>query len=141
MDRHELRIGNLVIRKDLGNGDERIEHIIQLGEKAVSSGPIKVICEYDQLDPVPLSEELLLRFGFEIYNHPVFIFFIRKDISIVKWDDGAWHVRAGHTFKDATEPPLCVIKYVHRLQNIMFELNAEELTLKERQPLIQTPEI
>lgn len=74
-----------------------------------------------KIEPIPLTEELLVRFGFkngclEIVN------------GLLLWvDDELWitytnGIRSGC---------LSHIKYVHQLQNLYFALTGEELTLSE----------
>lgn len=74
---------------------------------------------YLNYEPVPLSEQWLLKFGFE------------KDGSCYTWElnefgiDCFAHVK-GFFFQSKT----CEIKYVHQLQNLYHALTGEELVLK-----------
>jgi hypothetical protein len=77
--------------------------------------------------PIPLTEELLLKFGFEddrdnlmILRKGVFEFYFDKvdkdGISLYeKWDGNF----------------LCNVEYVHEFQNLYFALTGEELVVKE----------
>lgn len=126
---NELRIGNLIIRKDLGNGNERIETIIELGEKAVTSGPVKVICQYSSLNPIPLTEEWLLKFGFikesdisgeffSISKHRVYLFKETFEFELNTHDEHRFNL-----FKS--------FQYVHQLQNLYFALTGEDLIITD----------
>jgi hypothetical protein len=115
----ELRIGNLL---DL------------YGTTATLQG-FDFYCHFSNDDrklsrfkPIPLTEEWLLKFGFEkrgSYWHP----------------KGSWHRYLFHKFKMSSfgvlnlEPeggivPHAQVHYVHQLQNLYFALTGEELILK-----------
>jgi hypothetical protein len=93
----------------------------------IFEGTIHSGCRDLDIDPITLTEEWLLRFGFEddrdnlmVLRKDVFEFFFdKKDICGVnlyeKWDGNF----------------LCGdIQYVHQLQNLYFALTGEELILK-----------
>jgi hypothetical protein len=133
----ELRKGNLVIREDLGNREPRIESILELREeKAVTSGPIKVICGYDELDPIPITEEWLLKFGFEVEVKEVHTYYLKDYgdffFTLAEASIGYWHTRIrNHRYDHESFVGLGVIKYLHSLQNMFFALTGEELTIKD----------
>lgn len=120
MNSSELRIGNYVGRKDIGSGEDRIETIIALGEKVTTTGPIKVICAYDDLMAIPLNEEWLLKFGFELINGNKYR---NGHIELLDGPNHCYEYFYGGFTK---------IKYVHQLQNLYFALTGEELEIKEQ---------
>lgn len=156
----ELRVGNIIGRKDIGNGEDRIETIIELGEKAITSGPIKIICEYDQINPIPLTEEWLLIFGFKKTRGHVKQLNPTREYDWVKMELAVdnFHIEydyhspsthkgynQGHEiiklvgdggYDDNGEMELSHIKYVHQLQNLFYTLTGEELPLKVDDDLI-----
>ena len=88
--------------------------------------------QYDyNIEPIPLTEEWLLKFGFhkkdaEWYLHPCF------ELKIIVFNKGEFngvmfYTRTIHT--DFT-PIYCTkhINHVHQLQNLYFALTGEELT-------------
>ena len=118
MKASELRIGNWI--KD-GNDFEQvtIDHL-----NCLSSGR----CEFDE---IPLTEEWLLKFGFEKENS---LYVIDKDkyhtfsilvggisFPFIKSNDKV--IRENFSFYG--------IKYVHQLQNLYFALTGEEIVIKE----------
>lgn len=131
LTKEELRIGNYVLSP---RGIERVSAI---------GAPIDVMFsdnagyELKYLSPIPLTEELLLRCGFEVkIEHDVCKRYhigenpITKDwyVSLV-WiiepksvgmPDYPFYSNGGH-----------LIKYLHQLQNLYFALTGEELTLKD----------
>jgi len=120
MSANELRIGNLVWFRDkkivevsnLGNSFETVELVngLRYGSDDI-----------DEYNPVELSEEWLLKFGFE--NHSTNKFWFRKKqicISIV----GV--VELISCDMQALKIDL-KIEYVHQLQNLYFALTGEEL--------------
>ena len=126
MKASELRIGNIVGRRDIGNGELRTETIIELLEgKATTSGPIKVICPYDDLLPIPLTEEWLLRFGatksYENWQYTIPI----GGISLHLRRNMQWYSELGGIYLGSK------IQYVHQLQNLYYVLASEELMITE----------
>jgi hypothetical protein len=110
MKARELRIGNWV-HNSINNQDFQIDCF--LGRELCTN-----VCEFDSeefdskikdLQPIPLTEEWLLNFGYQIG-----MFWIlstgefRINISGIHYD----------------------IQYVHQLQNLYFALTGGELTLK-----------
>lgn len=141
---NELRIGNLV--KDRGNKILRIdwfEKNIVCQSMTISNQSVHPLTEdYEYLQPIPLTEEWLLRFEFAyIYNanmlfkkvsksnperNIVFIVFI---VSI-RDDKNEMPTRV----LDDNEVEYIFIKmpeHVHTFQNIVHALTGEELTVKE----------
>lgn len=115
----ELRISNYIIREDLFDKNKRIEKITELyKEKALCSGPISVFVDYKDLQPIPLTEEWLLKFGFELKNWGIKVWYLKGfEIDQHFYLKGIdWGVR---------------FKYVHQLQNLYFALTGKELTLKK----------
>jgi hypothetical protein len=117
MKANELRIGNLLMFTDFPARKERVicGADISYAEK-----------EPDWLDafwtPIPLTEELLLRFGFvdDLANgfdlNGIHIEFI-LGVGFVFYIDGVF----GNSL---------VIESVHQLQNLYFALTGQELELK-----------
>ena len=93
MQARELRIGNLVKRKSV---------VVKCDYMSMSN------CDAvpEQYEPIPLTEECLLRFGFESKNP---VLFTNSDGDSFYLDDTK-------------------IKHVHQLQNLYFALTGEELT-------------
>jgi hypothetical protein len=85
----------------------------------------------EELKPIPLTEELLLKFGFEINELSVYSYASNGSIGIYKGSPIFHYVLSStsdslngyiyHTIE---------IKYVHQLQNLYFDLIGEELTIK-----------
>lgn len=71
--------------------------------------------------PIPLTEEWLLRFGFEVYE------FDHKE-NQYRFKDRLIVIRDGLFCDYGTS---VIIKRVHQLQNLYFSLTGEELTIKE----------
>lgn len=125
MEAKELRIGNLVHRLDLGTKQKRIESILEISERLTVTGPIKVICNYDEIFPIPITEEWLLKLGFELKyededdNSIYFLnnFEITKDIF-----ENIFWIDANIITPDR-------IEYIHKVQNIYFALTGKELTV------------
>lgn len=75
-----------------------------------------VYYDIDKLKPIPLTEEWLLKFGYDLISENHYAF-------------------CGHLIWSIEDRFYCdkngiQIKYVHKLQNIFLELKEEELTIK-----------
>jgi hypothetical protein len=87
-------------------------------------------------EPIPLTEEWLLKFGFCIYYDSYVRHSGRKtiEISLDAQADESGDVWIGYSNDigiDIQTISLCEIKYVHQLQNLYFALTGEELTIKD----------
>jgi len=130
MKANELRLGNLINYKTGG--------ICQVAFIALSiadygiCGFVKPEC----FEPIPLTEEWLVKFGFEwsceyhernpmeididLHNsftiYPPFEYKKYWYVSVTMPSGGTWEID---------------VKYIHQLQNLYFALTGEELTIKE----------
>jgi hypothetical protein len=125
MKANELRIGNIVL-------NDRVENII-----VAIAEPLNIVglrtpqgnlinADIELIKPIPLTEEWLLKFGFELltdkkegykntsYSH--------GKIPILLYWDGS---RLSTTFWQGNE-----MRFVHQLQNLIFALTGTELTIK-----------
>lgn len=108
MEAHELRLGNLVKHKE---------------DKEVIDATIGTLCNIELYEPIPLTEEWLLKFGFEKKSFDMNMgkFKLTASTRIIKEDKlGAFHYKkAGY------------ISTVHQLQNLYFALTGTELEQKK----------
>ena len=123
MKASELRIGNWVeMYKEESKPFKISAGNISVEYKANKQG-------YTRYKPIPLTEEWLIRFGFEdvqinktqvkcLTEYQFSFFFIDGHIQFVDSENAL----------DFTET-LC--QYVHQLQNLFFALTGEELKIKE----------
>ncbi len=129
IDVKELRVGNL-ISDDKQNvftvktiQSDTVNYESIHGETLYSPIALKY-CE-----PIPLTEEWLLKFGFE---KPQFNNYLQKDFNLFTV---YWYPKGeGFYFHDArdlncTIDPL--LKYVHQVQNLYFALTGKEIIIKE----------
>jgi len=129
---NELRIGNLI----LDNISNKIEKVDYLTIKIV-------INEEDIYEPIPLTEEWLLKFGFVKYQwmNGYFINTFFGDLMIqlhkteihlfftkVSYDSQGMKFYGRKFINNKTSFTHC--KYIHQLQNLYFFLCGEELTIK-----------
>ena len=83
---------------------------------------------YKEVEPIPLTEEWLMRFGFDkvlprndkMYYRLNDDFVIEENNVFLLGDDAFEMLKLRRK-----------IKYVHQLQNLYFALTGEELTIKE----------
>jgi len=100
----------------------------------VSANNINDIIKFNYqmlIEPIPLTEEWLVKFEFELEEKRTYHKLINKDTefcvyidgeilelnSLIIWQSDAVYVRG-------------ILKYVHQLQNLYFALTGEELTIK-----------
>jgi hypothetical protein len=118
----ELRIGNLV-NYDTAEGD--------VFTNVIDWQDLKWLSEDEQgfnlvHNPIPLTEEWLLKFGFEY----------RKEILFDGWYSKLINYNSIRIFKDENGffkyySSITNIHYVHQLQNLFYCLCGKELTLKK----------
>lgn len=126
----DLRIGNLV--NDRGSIPYAVDAIdlVALRQSEIA-GKINI-----DFKPIPLTEEWLVKFGFEKKESAYWDGAIQYDIdtipfSIIFINDNyhlQYAVLGGPDGFDYLDNP---IKYVHQLQNLYYFLKDEELTLKQ----------
>ena len=121
MEAKELRIGNWVSRlgyykqiKSIEKGCGKIDYV-SVGEVFTSN----------QIDPIPLTEEWLKKFGFvKVANH-----YEKNCFNIYKYKD-----EIEIEFRNDEDDESFVIgmryNYVHQLQNLYFAVTGEELIIK-----------
>ena len=91
------------------------------------------VFEDDVFTPIPLTEEWLLKFGFnkEYKKGYIGIDVFNSDFVLTEpLKMGEWQTNYTFQFETGSVPKFKEIKYVHQLQNIYFALTGEELILK-----------
>ena len=117
MKASELRLGNWV---ECLSSTQQVQGVKMYGD--CSEVDLTAIHWIDDVDikPIPLTEEWLLKFGFETKDK-------------VFWDVGNFRVGqdrwGGYDYVSRRVD--IDLKYVHQLQNLYFALTGEELTIKE----------
>ena len=121
----EIRVGNLLQWKD-GNYVDKVHHLNFDGEVLMEGGHGYI----DELKGVPITEELLVKFGFkwkeetarpfEKYwsNGIAAIDLVRQKFYIMRFKEGENHAE------------IKLPNYAHNLQNLHYALTKTELTLK-----------
>ena len=130
MKASELRIGNYV--NDRFNAEVIVCDITHTGVN-LNYGYSTI--SIDELKPIPLTEEWLLKFGFEKqdYNMSGCDIYKLKNIIIMKSFVNPERKNMGITV-EGISPPTWSLKdliHVHELQNLYFALTGEELVVKE----------
>jgi hypothetical protein len=138
----ELRIGNLLTHDARTC---RVTSLIENGEsnydietRFVKGGEVRFnSIIYVGLEPIPLTEEWLIKFGFVSLD---------AEEDYYEWglpnENGERFALEQHGYNPTKQPYVFVydlglgqqeikIKHVHQLQNLYFALTGEELTIKE----------
>jgi hypothetical protein len=125
MKANELRIGNLVKTKT----SESAYDVRELNETLVNLSGTAV--HYDHCIPIPLTEDRLLKFGFNIewegngWSATLDRFNLWKGDNWDHWE----YISGGY---DAVDNDFDIsVKYVHQLQNLYFALTGNELEIKK----------
>jgi len=139
----ELRIGNL-LNLDF-HGDSSVFEVGEISGDGVKHAHFSEWPDMETLSPIPLTEDWLLRFGFEKENKKTSIkhgVYFSKWINDYKYSFAYAEFREDwgfyHSYTDALKDEdndrfdfiSCGIKYVHQLQNLFYALTNTELTLK-----------
>lgn len=126
MKASELRIGSLVMVSG------KVRKVAVIKPDAIHcriDGAPHVLKAYsihrfglDKVEPIPLTEEWLVKFGFEkLYSE-----YTKGDLMIENeyTDKGVWNVSIGK-YQSPTD-----MLFVHQLQNLFFALTGKELEIK-----------
>ncbi|AGO48415.1 hypothetical protein Phi10:1_gp074 [Cellulophaga phage phi10:1] len=124
MNANELRKGIYV--RDRGGKEMLIDYIDMPNNKVgmnmlVMGIPVHPLTEFiDYLQPIPLTEEWLLKFGFK-RNEPYCFIGIKKRIQLINIGNKYFRLYYYNTSIKID------IAHVHQLQNLYFALTGEEL--------------
>lgn len=123
----ELRIGNWV---HIGGKDTQVYELYSdVLTTTLDKGMYEYI--YGVVDPIPLTEEWLIKFGFGRPKNNGSFYWIKLSASLfnINPDNGVvWiNTPAGEPFNNPA-----LIEYVHQLQNLYFALTGKELELQEQ---------
>ena len=125
MEANEIRVGNLLIDPRKFNKDTR--EFFNINENGYFKATARDIQCAELFNPIPLTEEILLKCGFE-YNDDIgkyeisdddYCILIRKDTDTEEFYFEIGDLGYNYVFK--------TIKYLHELQNIFWCLVGEEL--------------
>lgn len=117
MKAEELRIGNWVHSDEMGEPMQVNAHqiLFQTSLKSMLSGFI---------DPIPLTEEWLVDFGFNYENGAYYLNNIDDSFYVKYCSDEGY----GFSFCATTYGFLKEVPYVHQLQNLYHSLTGTELS-------------
>ena len=126
INKNELRIGNIVS----WNGE--IAVISQLLERDISF-KCGEECLYEDIKPIPLTEEVLLRCGFEITDYRIEL----HPIQLIELVENKGYLFEFHLTRESKQGSeyFTVIKCLHQLQNLYYSLCNEELTYNHSQDI------
>lgn len=119
---NELRIGNYICVNNNG-------HPCRVTELTTMSCTVESIKENNKepyvktMNSIPLTEEFLLKFGFEKKEGSYNRFYYSIDGMDIRIDGDEFETEIGECLYKT-------IDYVHQLQNLYFALTNEELTMK-----------
>jgi hypothetical protein len=130
----ELRIGNLVNEAVRTKISRKIATYEITKIRALNIHHLEVFPISKNFEPIPLTEEWFLKFGFEKIEveEP---FFKKNKIEVFKYLKGNFFLLGGNNtsygigLHDIWQGMEINIKYIHQLQNLYFALTNEELTL------------
>jgi hypothetical protein len=127
MKSNELRIGNYVLFNKSNNEIgciTSVETFVSNQFKVGFDNRIDIKYYDDEIKPIPLTEEWLLKFGFRIGKTEEY--YELEFVEMFGYDNEDWNFKyLGNLIK-------LDLKYVHSLQNLYFALTGEELTIKKK---------
>lgn len=130
----ELRLGNYVAVKN--NGNDVIGKVFAIDAYLVSVDGGNNNYDYHLLEPVPLTEDILLKCGFEktncdfvFQNKEYDIFFDMKEDggSCSDYNEG---IEINHPYMSPYYDLVIRCVHLHRLQNKFYEITGKELEVK-----------
>ena len=118
MKANELRIGNWVMVFPVKNPQQVCDVMFDSVNTESVFGQ-----HYGEVEPIQLTEEWLLKFGFEKTMSWTYVKDLVGNLKLVYYlGEKGWSIG----FKSYSDFPN--LKYVHQLQNLYFALTGEELT-------------
>ena len=132
MNTNEFRLGNLLtlkdkVRQELFNNEIharnkyfKVLSIYSYGDILLELDDENIEIDIKDIEPIPLTEERLVNLGFEVFE------FDHKE-NQYSFNGRLIVVRNGEFYEYGTNVNL---KFVHKTQNLMFELTGKELTFK-----------
>jgi hypothetical protein len=143
---NELRIGNYIRQVKTHNGFDwdKIRtvaainkecylsvNVLEEGESGVTLSKLKL----DRFEPIPLTEEWLVKFGFVRIKRPFNVDKMPEGTIDYYHNKHNYYYNKGSMFLDQGNDEGwnvdLKIEFVHQLQNLHFALTGEELTLKD----------
>lgn len=133
MNPKELRIGNYVYAEWHKSKETfQVQEIYNTHGENYSVGCTESGCQVTDYAPIPLTEEWLVKFGFE--QHDVYKGCYDKDFNIIKIqfdvDGMLCYFHDGIDWGTFNYKSDYTIKYVHQLQNLYFSLTGKDLEIK-----------
>ena len=130
MKASELRLGNLVLCNTSIGFVDAIASVCNLSSDEIVCyhKPTKqfIFCKDALFEPIPLTEEWLLKLGFKNHLDTIWIHWSKEsglfEIS-TRLPQGSYGLWINGT--------MGCFEYVHQLQNLFFALTGEELTIKD----------
>ena len=140
MKANELRIGNWVewvypnrapkLSRKEWITDREVLQVQALGRRLV--GVRDSSYQYDQIEPIPLTEEWLLKsFGFSYAADPKTMYYSKVFDEVALYEFIIKRKFGRSFFYFDTKNFVTQIKHVHQLQNLYFALTGEELIIKK----------
>lgn len=125
MKAEELRFGNWFSYR--GCFEYQVTALLELSVEFLHINNKHYFRDYVDIKPIPLTEEWLVKFGFErtYYGRELNGFHLEASSRIVKTD-----VLCGFSLEVIPEEKYIPINDVHQLQNLYYALTNEELTIK-----------
>ena len=117
MNAHELRIGNYILKND------KLHYCSWMTIRDIKTQSIE---EDDKFEPIPLTDEWLLKFGFEKIKSEYDVAECFDFLNGILYLDMANQI----CYLLSSEFGINCPESVHQLQNLYFALTGEELTIK-----------
>lgn len=115
----ELRIGNLL---QFGEQICKVYHIEQDYFYVMLEDETSLKNTFAEIEPIPITEEKLLEFGFEYITSGIFKI---NEFMVVKWNNELCEYRSYYANRIPKE--IVYLKFIHELQNLFFSLTKQEL--------------
>ena len=122
IDPKELRIGNYIKIAGTEVYGIGIQAIIDINEQQKNKN---ILIEFE---PIPITKDIIIKFGFEKDEHYWYKYIpFQSEIILFNYKTGELIIGYGNQWYKLKK----TFKFVHQLQNVIFEMCNKELKFKE----------
>ncbi len=129
LNTRDLRIGNLVVFESETCKITTIgKRKVGVSRRTENGNFVETLTEISEIEPIPITEEWLLKLGFKEQNTEIGSRFRKKNFYITKNTDFDFYLK---DVKSGIYIHFMKLDFFHELQNIWYCLNGKDLKIND----------